>query len=131
MWEEAQFLTKPLVNTKKKFGYVYLKDVYTRTKSQEVAYVNMFLSRIANHVDCPTSQSPRRHDAEWTKQFASLNRAKDYHQAILASNPLGHRRTQYFLASSMVSHPIPKAAGRNQCSTDIVLVSIVSWRDGM
>lgn len=32
MWEEAQFLTKPLVNTKKKFGYVYLKDVYTRTQ---------------------------------------------------------------------------------------------------
>lgn len=40
MWEEAQFLTKLLMNTKKKFGYVYLKDVYTCTKSQEVAYVS-------------------------------------------------------------------------------------------
>lgn len=65
------------------------------------------------------------------KRLAFSGMGKENHQAILASKPLGQVRTQYFLDSSRTSKPIPKAAGRNQCSTETVLVSIVSWRAGM
>jgi len=60
-----------------------------------------------------------------------IGRSMHAHHAILANKPLGHVRTQNFLNSSSMSRPRPKAAGRNQCSTDIVLVSMVSCSEGM
>lgn len=48
------------------------------------------------------------------------------HQASLAKMPLGHLLTPHFRSSSKHNNPSPKAIGKNQCSTGIVVEAITS-----
>lgn len=45
------------------------------------------------------------------------------YQAMRARKPLGHVLTQYLRASSSSNSPMPKAIGKNQCSTGTAAVS--------